>query len=37
MILIDDVIHIYADFVPIVSTTSFDDALALLIAMYAIF
>ena len=33
----DDIIHIYVDFVPIVSTTSFDDALALLIAMYAIF
>jgi hypothetical protein len=33
----DDRIYIYVDFVQIVSTTSPDDALALLIAMYTIF
>lgn len=37
MVLIYDTIHLYVDFVPVVSTTSPDDALALLIAMHAIF
>lgn len=35
--MIDDIIHIYVDFNPIVSTSSPDDALGLLIAMYSIF
>lgn len=35
--LIDDIIHIYVDFEPILSTNSPDDALGLLIAMYSIF
>ncbi|CAF3005309.1 unnamed protein product [Rotaria sp. Silwood2] len=37
LIAINDQIHIYVDFIPIVSTTSPDDALGLLIAMYNIF
>ena len=37
MIFINDQIHIYVDFILIVSTTSPDDALGLLIAMYNIF
>ncbi|CAF1970628.1 unnamed protein product [Rotaria magnacalcarata] len=37
LVSIDDVIHIYVDFNPIVSTSSPDDALGLLIAMYSIF
>ena len=37
MVFLDDFIHIYVDFLPIVATTSLDDALALLIAMYTIF
>lgn len=37
MVALDDLIHIYVDFLPIVSTTSPDDALALLIAIYTIF
>ncbi|CAF4309637.1 unnamed protein product, partial [Rotaria sp. Silwood2] len=37
LVFINDVIHVYVDFLPIVATTSTDDALALLLAMYAIF
>ena len=37
MVSIDDIIHIYVDFEPILSTSSPDDALGLLIAMYSIF
>ncbi|CAF2628893.1 unnamed protein product [Rotaria sp. Silwood2] len=37
LIFINDQIHVYVDFIPIVSTTSPDDAVALLIAMYSIF
>lgn len=33
----NDVIHIFVDFIPIVSSTSPDDGLALLLAMYAVF
>jgi hypothetical protein len=33
----DDLIYVYVDFIPITSTASPDDALALLIAMYTIF
>jgi hypothetical protein len=33
----DDVIYVYLDFLPIVSTTSPDDGLALLLALYTIF
>lgn len=35
--MVDDIIHIYVDFNPILSTSSLDDALGLLIAMYSIF
>ena len=34
---IDDVIYVYVDFTPIVSSTSPDDGLELLLAMYAVF
>lgn len=34
---INDVIHIYVDFVPVLCTNSPDDGLALLVAMYTIF
>ena len=34
---IDNLIHVYVDFNPILSTNSPDDAIALLIAMYTIF
>jgi hypothetical protein len=37
LVSINDQIHVYVDFIPILSTTSPDDALALLIAMYSIF
>ncbi|CAF3505671.1 unnamed protein product [Rotaria socialis] len=37
LVFVDHIIHVYVDFIPIVSTTSPDDALALLLAMYAIF
>ncbi|CAF4165901.1 unnamed protein product [Adineta steineri] len=37
MVSIDDIIHIYVDFEPILTTSSPDDALGLLIAMYSIF
>ncbi|CAF1447885.1 unnamed protein product [Adineta steineri] len=37
LVLVDDRIYIYVDFVQVVSTSSPDDALALLIAMYTIF
>lgn len=37
MVCIDDLIYIYVDFYPILSTSSPDDAIALLIAMYTIF
>ncbi|CAF3881149.1 unnamed protein product [Rotaria sordida] len=37
LVSIDDVIHIYVDFHPILSTSSPDDALGLLIGMYFIF
>ncbi|CAF1374408.1 unnamed protein product, partial [Adineta steineri] len=37
MVSIDDIIHIYVDFEPILTTSSPDDALDLLIAMYSIF
>lgn len=37
MVSLDDLIHIYVDFIPITSTTSPDDALSLLISMYTIF
>lgn len=33
----NDIIYVYVDFDPILSTTSPDDAVALLIAMYSIF
>ncbi|CAF1462705.1 unnamed protein product, partial [Didymodactylos carnosus] len=35
MVVSDDVIYIYVDYLPIVSTTSLDDVLALLLGMYA--
>ena len=34
---IDDVIYVYVDFTPIVSSTSPDDGLELLLSMYAVF
>ncbi|CAF3367851.1 unnamed protein product [Rotaria sp. Silwood2] len=37
LVLIDDIIHIYVDFHPILSTNSPDDAIGLLISMYSIF
>ena len=37
MVFVDDLINIYVDFLPITTTTSPDDALALLISMYTIF
>ncbi|CAF1237741.1 unnamed protein product [Adineta ricciae] len=37
LVSIDDVIHIYVDFCPILSTHSPDDALGLLIGMYSVF
>lgn len=37
MVFLDNLIHIYVDFLPITTTTSDDDALALLLAMYTIF
>ncbi|CAF4060894.1 unnamed protein product [Rotaria sp. Silwood2] len=37
LVCIDDLIHVYVDFNPILSTSSPDDAVALLIAMYTIF
>ncbi|CAF4352204.1 unnamed protein product, partial [Rotaria sp. Silwood2] len=37
LIFAKDQIHIYVDFIPIISTTSPDDALGLLIAMYSVF
>lgn len=37
MVFTEDLINIYVDFLPITATTSSDDALALLIAMYTIF
>ncbi|CAM4833408.1 unnamed protein product [Rotaria magnacalcarata] len=37
LVFVNHIIHVYVDFIPIVSTTSPDDALALLLAMYAIF
>jgi hypothetical protein len=37
LVSIDDIIHIYVDFDPILSTSSPDDALGLLMAMYSIF
>lgn len=37
MVYKDDLIYIYVDFIPITSTSSPDDALALLIGMYTIF
>ncbi|CAF3353519.1 unnamed protein product [Rotaria socialis] len=37
MVFDDNVIYIYLDFLPIVSTTSPDDGLALLLAIYLIF
>lgn len=37
MVLINDRINIYTDFVSIVSTTSPDDGLALVLAMYVVF
>ncbi|CAF1502715.1 unnamed protein product [Adineta ricciae] len=37
LVLMNDVIHVFVDFVPIVSSTSPDDSLALLLAMYAVF
>ncbi|CAM2726060.1 unnamed protein product [Rotaria socialis] len=37
LVCIDDLIHVYVDFNPILSTSSPDDAIALLIAMYTIF
>ncbi|CAF1501583.1 unnamed protein product [Adineta ricciae] len=37
LVCIDDLIYVYVDFLPIVSTNSPDDAVALLISMYTIF
>lgn len=37
MVFLDNLIHIYVDFLPITTTASDDDALALLLAMYTIF
>ncbi|CAF4224304.1 unnamed protein product [Rotaria sp. Silwood2] len=37
LVCIEDRIHVYVDFNPVISTTSPDDALALLVAMYTIF
>lgn len=37
MVFTEDLINIYVDFLPITTTTSTDDALALLISMYTIF
>ncbi|CAF1468905.1 unnamed protein product, partial [Adineta steineri] len=37
LVLMNDVMHIFVDFNPIVSSTSPDDGLALLLAMYAVF
>ncbi|CAF1685382.1 unnamed protein product, partial [Adineta ricciae] len=37
LVSIDDIIHVYVDFCPILSTTSPDDALGLLIGMYSVF
>jgi hypothetical protein len=37
LVSIDDLIYIYVDFIKILSTSSPDDALALLIGMYTIF
>ncbi|CAF3419355.1 unnamed protein product, partial [Rotaria socialis] len=37
LVCIDNLIHVYVDFNPILSTNSPDDAIALLIAMYTIF
>ncbi|CAF1502699.1 unnamed protein product [Adineta ricciae] len=37
LVLMNDVMHIFVDFIPIVSSTSPDDGLALLLAMYAVF
>ncbi|CAF1356753.1 unnamed protein product [Rotaria sordida] len=37
LVIINDRINVYVDFLPIVSTTSPDDGLALLFAMYSIF
>ncbi len=37
LVCIDDLIYIYVDYYSITSTTSPDDALALLIAIYTIF
>ncbi|CAF4065168.1 unnamed protein product, partial [Rotaria sp. Silwood1] len=37
LVCIDNLIHVYVDFNPILSTNSPDDAVALLIAMYTIF
>ena len=37
MVLVDNTIHIYANFLSIVTTTSPDDGLALLLAMYVVF
>jgi hypothetical protein len=37
MVYKDDLIYLYVDFIPITSTVSPDDALALLIGMYSIF
>lgn len=37
MVTVDDQMHIYVDFVPILSRTSPDDALGLLLCMYSIF
>ena len=37
LVCVDDLMHIYVDFHPILSASSPDDAVALLIAMYSIF
>ncbi|CAF1545434.1 unnamed protein product, partial [Rotaria sordida] len=37
LVSIDDIMHVYVDFHPILSTSSPDDALGLLISMYSIF
>ncbi|CAF1262294.1 unnamed protein product [Adineta ricciae] len=37
LVCMDDLIYVYVDFLPIVSTNSPDDALALLVSMYTIF
>ncbi|CAF4327572.1 unnamed protein product, partial [Adineta steineri] len=36
LVLMNDVMHIFVDFNPIVSSTSPDDGLALILAMYAV-